>query len=244
VRDLRAVVRAIGAKYLRELAPLLETRITVDGGAYVRLDAQTLANKLNVLGVEVEAAIGPTVGPLFDRMSRGVSKTNARGQALFGIRTPTKGVAGIVTASETGIARDIAAARDRNIRFVENAHRAYAAQVREIFDDPDNLGKRVEDLRDLLRERAAVSESRAELIARDQTLKLNGQITATRQMRAGVERYTWSTSLDERVRPEHAALEGQSFSWLEPPEVGHPGQDFQCRCIAVPSVDELDDVFA
>ncbi len=99
---------------------------------------------------------------------------------------------------------------------------------------------RVEELRSLVMERFDVSKSRADLIARDQVLKLNGQITEERQTRAGVEQYVWTTAGDERVREEHAALEGQVIDWNSPPTVGHPGEDYQCRCVAFPLIPEID----
>lgn len=237
-RALRGVAKAIRREYERRLAPFLSD--------VARADAEftTLSNTLDVVAAEIHTAIAPTVGPLFDRMSGGVMTANKKGQALHGIKVgQIRGAMGVITNTDTGIQADIAAARERNIRLIENAHRVYAQQVREVIEDPEAIGLRVEELRDRIFERGNVSESRAELIARDQTLKLNGQITATRQMRAGVESYVWSTSGDERVRDEHAALEGQTFSWLAPPAVGHPGQDFQCRCVAIPVVEELDTVF-
>jgi len=79
--------------------------------------------------------------------------------------------------------------------------------------------------------------SRAKLVARDQIATLNGQITQQRQTEAGVKRYRWSTSQDERVRPEHEALEGRIFDWNDPPAEGHPGEPINCRCVAIPVLD-------
>lgn len=76
--------------------------------------------------------------------------------------------------------------------------------------------------------------NRAKLIARDQTNKLNGQLNELRQAEIGVDRYIWRTSLDERVRESHRALEGKVFKWSEPPAGGHPGQPINCRCTAEP----------
>lgn len=67
-------------------------------------------------------------------------------------------------------------------------------------------------------------KTRAKLIARDQTNKLNAQLTQLRQTEAGVSLYEWSTSVDERVRgrpggkyassrPTHWALEGKIGTW-------------------------------
>jgi len=109
-------------------------------------------------------------------------------------------------------------------------------EVSEVIERAHAEGVRVEVLAHDLRERFEVSNSRAELIARDQTLKLNGQINRHRQLSVGVEEYIWDTSGDERVRESHAVLDGRKFSWHAPPSVGHPGQDFQCRCGAIPVI--------
>ncbi len=120
-------------------------------------------------------------------------------------------------------------------------------RVERVLQDPLNEGRSVADLSRLLQEQAGYSQSRAELTARDQTLKMYGQIQGLRQTNAGITRYVWTTSLDERVRPDHADLDGSVQQWDAPPVVdqrtgrrGHPGIDFQCRCTAVPVLDEDD----
>lgn len=137
--------------------------------------------------------------------------------------------------------------------------------VRSTLEESWNKGARVESLRADIQERFDVSKSRADLIARDQTLKLNSQISKTRAESAGISRYVWSTSNDERVRgnpsglypnpsktgrptSDHYRLEGQTFSYSDPPVVdertgrrANPGEDYQCRCTAAPVLDFLDD---
>jgi SPP1 gp7 family putative phage head morphogenesis protein len=189
--------------------------------------------ELDLIGPRVLAQLDGHVRTAFDRMSEKVRKKTARVLAtVIGVQRPELGSIGVQVAIDQ--------ARDRNIRLVENAARAYAQNVRDIFEGPEAFGQRVEDLRAELLKRGDVSLSRADLIARDQTLKLNGQINEIRQRNAGIDRYEWSTSRDERVREEHEALEGRVFSWSDPPEPGHPGEDFQCRCVAIPVLDELD----
>ena len=82
-------------------------------------------------------------------------------------------------------------------------------------------------------------EVRARLIARDQVGKLNGQLAERRQRDIGVSRYVWRTAQDERVRPAHADREGQVFSWDDPPEGGHPGFDYSCRCVSEPMLADV-----
>lgn len=78
------------------------------------------------------------------------------------------------------------------------------------------------------------ASKRAALIARDQTLKLYGNLARIRQTSVGISSYTWRTARDERVRPVHADREGEIFSWDDPPEGGAVGQDYNCRCVAEP----------
>lgn len=99
-----------------------------------------------------------------------------------------------------------------------------------------NTGRRWEDLAQKIEDRFAVSRSRAALIARDQIGKFYGSVQRARQTNLGITHYTWRTSLDERVRPEHAAREGKRFAWNDPPEDGHPGHPINCRCTAEPDL--------
>lgn len=172
------------------------------------------------------------VAEAFDRTASTLSTANRKSLRAVGVRPHT----------DIRLGTELERRRAENIDLVVKASRAYAQGVKDIFSAPENSGLRVEELKGKLLERADVSESRAELIARDQTLKLNGAITQIRQENAGIQEYVWSTSLDERVRSEHRALEGERFSWHSPPSVGHPGQDYQCRCVAIPVIPELESV--
>ncbi len=46
--------------------------------------------------------------------------------------------------------------------------------------------------------------------------------------------YIWRTKKDDKVRGAHAEREGEIFNWHVPPEGGHPGEDYNCRCWAEP----------
>jgi len=100
-------------------------------------------------------------------------------------------------------------------------------------------GLRHESISKNIQERLDVAESRADLIGRDQVSKLNGQLNELRQTDLGIEEYIWNTAHDERVRESHAEKDGETFSWDDPPEdTGHPGEDINCRCIALPKFSE------
>jgi SPP1 gp7 family putative phage head morphogenesis protein len=87
---------------------------------------------------------------------------------------------------------------------------------------------------DILQQRFNVASSRAKLIARDQTSKAIGEFTKIRQQQIGIDKYVWSGIDDGRERPSHVANNNKTFEWNNPPsDTGHPGSDFQCRCVAI-----------
>jgi SPP1 gp7 family putative phage head morphogenesis protein len=135
--------------------------------------------------------------------------------------------------------------RDRNVSLVRSLFDRELTVLKRILAQGEGL--RVEALQKKIEERFGVTESKAELLARDQVLKLNGEITHRLQVSAGIEEYIWTTSGDERVRDRHAELDGTRQLWDEPPVVSHdartahPGDDYQCRCTAFPVLPELEE---
>ncbi|MEK9497076.1 phage minor head protein [Photorhabdus sp. P32] len=115
-------------------------------------------------------------------------------------------------------------------------------------------GGRHENLVSLIRERGQVTESRAKLIARDQTAKLNSALTEQRQKALGIDLYDWGGAGDERERDSHFVLNNMTCKYSDPTVYsddegktwkkrksigafeGKPGDDYQCRCIALPKI--------
>lgn len=94
-------------------------------------------------------------------------------------------------------------------------------------------GTSIKELKSQIKARYGVSDYRAKLIAQDQTLKLNGDLTRYRLQSVGVREYVWRSVQDSRVRPEHAERNGKTYTWDTPPSGGlHPGQEVRCRCRA------------
>lgn len=94
-----------------------------------------------------------------------------------------------------------------------------------------------------------ITKAHSRLIARDQIGKLNSQITCYQQKQCGINQYIWRTAGDSRVRDSHKELDRKAFDWDHPPVVDrktgrrcHPGEDYQCRCIAMPvfNLEKLD----
>ena len=62
----------------------------------------------------------------------------------------------------------------------------------------------------------------------------SGLINERRQRALGIDQYIWRSRDDNKVRHEHAGHDDKVFDWDNPPETGHPGQAYNCRCFAEP----------
>lgn len=138
-------------------------------------------------------------------------------------------------SKEGAIQTAVKAAIVQNIDLITSIPEKYFEKIENLVRKNFETGMRFETIVDKIKEVGNVTESRAKLIARDQTAKMNSNFNQIRQTDLGIYSYIWQTSGDERVRPEHADNDGKEFRWDEPPvETGHPGEDIQCRCVAIP----------
>ena len=127
----------------------------------------------------------------------------------------------------------------RNVELISTIPDDTLDKMKDIVYDGYVNGKSTTRMVEDIQRIYMVSQRHAELIARDQTAKLNGAIQRQEQQDAGITEYIWCTTGDERVRRSHAELNGKKFSWASPPitdggRMCHPGEDFQCRCIGRP----------
>lgn len=136
-----------------------------------------------------------------------------------------------------------------NVLKIKSIPQSAIDEMREIILNGYRNGRPIRAIQREIQEAYDVTKSKAKALARDQVATLNSQITQAQQRDAGVSEYVWSTSHDGRVRPCHDELDGKTFSWDNPPEMWyetksrgivytgrhcHPGEDFLCRCVAIP----------
>ncbi len=140
---------------------------------------------------------------------------------------------------------------EENVSYIQGLPDWEAERLAKIIRDAYLDGMRTETLQKRLQEEVGMTKTRAKLIARDQMTTLISQVNEKRQRDAGITCYEWSSSRDQRVRDCHRALDGKRFSWSDPPamwyrtEKGivytgrrcHPGEDYCCRCVALPVFD-------
>lgn len=121
-----------------------------------------------------------------------------------------------------------------NIALIKSIPQQALSRLQGQITEAVRTGQTLKQITDKIRDEFGVTDNRAQLIARDQVGKLNGQLTQQRQVDQGIDEYAWRGVLDQRERPEHVAREGKIFKWTEPPADGHPGQPIRCRCTAEP----------
>lgn len=150
--------------------------------------------------------------------------------ALFGIEVITPAAPEVLQGFIT-----------ENVRLIESLTGETLDRMERIAIREIQQSTRVETLRDMLVKELQVTKGKANLLARDQTLRLHGRLTEERQTQVGIEEYIWDSSQDSRVRPRHRELHGTRQRWDSPPIVDyksgrrrHPGQDYQCRCQGIP----------
>ncbi|MGE7132646.1 minor capsid protein [Lysinibacillus xylanilyticus] len=132
-----------------------------------------------------------------------------------------------------------------NVGYIKNIEDDYLSEIEQVVRNGVKEGRTAKQIREQLVDRVKVAESKAQFIAVDQTGSILGQMTAERHQQIGIDKFKWLTSHDERVRDSHKLLNGEVFSYDDPPTVNGrevlPGEDYRCRCVAIPVFDDEEE---
>ncbi len=118
-------------------------------------------------------------------------------------------------------------------------------ELRKDIQKRSLAGLRYESMVKVIEKSYGVSQRKAKFLARQETSLMMTKFKQTRYEDAGVNEYKWGCvvgSPNHPVRPMHKALEGKIYRWDNPPIVDeqgnrkNPGQDYNCRCFAIPLV--------
>jgi SPP1 gp7 family putative phage head morphogenesis protein len=217
--QLRNYQRAINQEFLEVLKPIIAT---------YRQDASTAEIETAVDKTQdvVNAAIleGAVLAGIVTTQGQDITKWNDQKY-----NKPIYNIAGFNNVPNEQTNEMLNSWTQENIKLVKGINDDQTKKIETLLLRADREDLQAGGLTKEIRKIMNSSLKRATLIARDQTLKLNGQIDRVKQTGAGVEEYIWRSSRDERVRPEHRAREGKKFRWDSPPPGGHPGQAIQCR---------------
>lgn len=234
-RALQALSRELDKAILDELTDTGLLRVDAADGS---------APPLN-LGARLARAVATVLRrrPMLGALDKIFGALAAHSGRQWAAQTQALGVA-VFADPDLALQRDTF--RDENLALITSLAADKVQRVERVL--AEHAGARVEELADHIRDATGVTESRAALVARDQVLKANSQVTQARHQAAGVTEYVWRTSRDERVRDRHRELDGTRHPYAFPPVVdlrsgrrAHPGGDYQCRCTAEPVIPGFDD---
>lgn len=242
--------RLLAAQYARRLRALLRAWLdVVDDVArpHLRQDAARADSIEDELRAAFDALFDASgLGPWLTRVAANINTANASYYARVAK----------VPQNQTLPRFRLEAFRDQNVRLVRGLRDSQIEALADVLRLGQAAGQRWEELAPQVKAVTGVGDRRARLIARDQVQKFNAQVAQERARDAGIVEYIWSTSKDLAVRgrpggeyakskEDHWALEGTRHRYDRPPlipgttERAHPGERIQCRCVAIPVVDDL-----
>jgi SPP1 gp7 family putative phage head morphogenesis protein len=123
---------------------------------------------------------------------------------------------------------------DEHTRLIKSVQREHLEKINLSIKRGIREGRLPKDIAKDIRQMTGMGKRRARLIARNAPLQYSGALTKHHQTSAGIKKYRWQTSQDERVRDTHASRNGKVYSWVGPGP--HPRSEVNCRCDAVPVI--------
>ena len=239
-RTLRKMVRQVGMEALRQFDKFVAKELmqgdsptfTNDGVFY------GLKKMLGALKNKVSDVFAPNKAERAARQF--VKNVNRANRHNLEQQARVKGIN--LVATETWVGDFINQKVKDNVGYIKNIENEAYERIEQVVREGVERGSSAKVIRKSILEQVEITEGRAKFLAVDQAGSILGQMTAERHQRLGIEKFTWDTSGDERVRDEHRALDGQTFSYDDPPIVNGrqvlPGEDYRCRCVAIPVFDD------
>ena len=231
-RSVLAQIRKIEhemARAVRELiVPAYERQLAASKDLLRDADEETFGRVRFLIQAMVRAVTGQVKLLLELEGQRHTKSWMASARKTFGVN-----LASVVKVED--LEAYLAAAALRNAGLIQGLSDDLIKRVQQETTTALIAGESASKLKQRIKKQLGISDSRARLIARDQTSKLTSDLNRIRHEQAGIEEYIWRTSQDERVRQRHKGLEGKRYRYGQrtgAEEGLPPGQPIQCRCVA------------
>lgn len=191
--QLREMVRMMAQSIDEVLTPILRRNYTADSYLVdiIKQSIRQAADKFN----------SSVMGRQADRLARQVvSRAESESSAAF-VEQINRAIGIDMTSLmvNESLVDYFDASVESNVALIKSLSADYFDDIqREVMDSimrGDSLSTMVRNLQQV----TGASYQRAHLISRDQTAKIRSDITHTRQVGAGINRFRWSTSQDVRV---------------------------------------------
>lgn len=227
-------------EYNRELEKIMRPYVTQDESL-----TTTLARALSGLGKKWSSRFGKEAHRLTDELIGRTDRYSKK--SLNASLKEMSGGLNIGTPDmPQGLYDRLLASTQENVLLIKSIPQEFHERIRESVMrsiQTDGFGSKT--LLDEINQTNKVTKNRAELIAVDQTRKVNAAMNTERMKSVGVEKFEWIHSGGgAEPRELHLMYDGQIFEMENPPviddrtgERGFPGQLINCRCKMRPVVD-------
>lgn len=249
-RELLTFARSAITDVKAKLFPALrahETEFLQDSALVVEDD---FADDLNDIMIEIRANAKRLADERASLVSRSLTGRvdHSHRRRFYKTIEDVIGIDLSLVADESGLTPILKLKTQENVGLITSIADEYLDKVeRLVFESVIQGRSSSRSMIEEIVEIGGVTEARARFIARDQTAKLNAAMNRERNQALGIEEYIWRDSDDERVRKgkdgtengpgSHRAKDGKTYRWdSPPPDTGHPGEDYQCRCTAEPVI--------
>jgi SPP1 gp7 family putative phage head morphogenesis protein len=137
-------------------------------------------------------------------------------------------------------------AAELNVALIKSIQEKQTEQLEAAVMSAVKGGSNFETVIEEVERQSTKGRAYAEMVGRDQVAKTYAAINQERSEKAGFPGYFWIATNDGKTRPGHAdaELHDTFHLWSNPPLVKgengqpdrnlHPGEDYNCRCIAEP----------
>lgn len=124
--------------------------------------------------------------------------------------------------------------------FIKNMLFEETTKMRNELRELVEQGASNKSISQYLQDNYKMTQKRSLFIARQESSLLLSEYSKQQYLNNGIKKYIWSTSNDERVRKLHRELNNTIQEFDNPPiddtngKRHNPGENFNCRCVAIP----------
>lgn len=245
-RLIGKMTAAMYKDYARELKAVFRANDVITIDASISAQARIVLRKLQQKWGRIFRRESPKI---VDQIIGGIDK--AAGDTL---KQSLKQLSGGITLKTdempAALKQAVSAAIADNVTMIKSIETQYHTQIEgAVMRSLQPGGRGLADVTEALQKYEGITDRRRNIIAKDQTRKIQASISIERAKSAGIKKFKWLHSRGgSEPRPDHVAMSGNVYSYDDPPvidrrtgERGFPGQAINCRCQMVPVIEWGDD---
>lgn len=245
-RLIGKMTTAMYKDYDRELKAVFRANDVITIDSSISAQARIALRKLQKKWGRIFARESPKI---VDMVVSGIDK--AAGDTLNQSLKQLSGGITLKTAiMPAALKQSLGAAIAENVALIKSIEQQYHTQIEgAVMRSLQPGGRGLADVTDALQKYSGITDRRQNIIAKDQTRKIQASISIERAKSAGIKKFKWLHSRGgSEPRADHVAMSGEIFEYDKPPiidrrtgERGFPGQAINCRCQMVPVIEWGDE---